>query len=167
MKLLLISIMWIFPAFSQVNLVRISKSIEIKRPIQEVFEHVKNTLNDDTWRTEVNTMEADGPFMIGTTYTEDAHIGLQTNFITKTTLISLIENKLAFYQTPENAKYFLSSLREVESLNDQKTKFTYTVEFDYEMSKETLRIKLPKEVLEFSYGLIMSQYLKNLKEYLD
>ncbi len=167
MKLLLISLLLSSPVYSQVKLVHISKSIIINRPIQEVFELVKNTLNDDTWRTEVNSMEADGPFALGTTYTEDAHIGLQRNFITRTTLVKLIENKLALYLTPEDAKYFLSSLREVISIDEENTKFTYTVEFDSEMSKETLMIHLPNEVLEFSYGLIMNQYLKNLKDYLD
>lgn len=167
MKTILLSLLFCLPAFGQKKLITISKSIEIQAPIEDVFDHVKNTLNDDTWREEVNSMEADGPFMIGTTFTEDAHIGLERNFITKTTLIELIDNERAFYQTPLNAKYFLSSLRKVQALSSDKTKFTYSVEFDHEMSKETLRIKLPEQVLEFSYGLIMSKYLKNLKHYFE
>lgn len=167
MKTILLSLLVSFPAHSQVKLVHISKSIVINRTIEEVFHHVKNTLNDDTWRTEVNSMEADGPFALGTTYIEDAHIGLQRNFITKTVLVNIVENDTAFYVTPKNAKYFLSSLRTVESIGEDQTKFTYTVEFDAMMSKETLMILLPHEVLAFSYGIIMGQYLKNLKDYLE
>ena len=167
MKILLLSLLVCLPTFADVKLVHISKSIVINKPISEVYNHVKNTLNDDTWRTEVNSMEADGDFVIGTTYTEDAHIGLKRNFITKTTLLELIKDKRAFYKTASDAKYFLSSLREVESIEAFKTRFIYTVEFDYEMSKETLMVKLPVEVLTFSYGLIMNQYLNNLKDYLE
>ncbi len=147
--------------------VTISKSILINEKIEDVYIHVSNTLNDDTWRTEVNDMQADGAFEVGTTFTEDAHIGLRKNFITKTVLMELIENKKAFYQTPLDAKYFLSSLREVEVVSESKTRFTYTVVFDRAMSRETLGANLPSGLLEFSYGLIMKGYLRNLAELFD
>ncbi len=148
------------------DLVKISKSIILEESLVRVFTHVSNTMNDDTWRTEVNSMDADGDFEVGTTFTEDAHIGLRKNFITKTTLRQLVANKKAFYQTTADAKYFLSSLREVEKIDQYRTRFTYTVIFDRSMSLETLGANLPASLLEFSYGIIMKNYLNNLKRYL-
>ncbi len=145
----------------------LSKSIIINKDISTVFEHVKNTMNDDTWRTEVNQMQADGPFQVGTTYTEDAHIGLRRNFITKTVLVALEENVKAYYETPTQATYALTSLREVKRIDDEKTEFTYTVEFDSRMSRETLGINLSPSILQVSYGVIMAKYLRNLKRYLE
>ncbi len=148
-------------------LTHLSKSIIIDKPIEEVFNHVKDTMNDDTWRSEVNQMQADGSFQVGTTYTEDAHIGLRRNFITKTVLVEVRENEKAYYETPDEAKYALTSLREVEKISDSKTKFTYTVEFDSRMSRETLGLNLRPGILQVSYGVIMAKYLRNLKRYLE
>ncbi len=148
-------------------LTQISKSIVIHKDIETVYEHVKDTMNDDTWRTEVNDMSADGPFRLGTTYTEDAHIGLNRNFITKTVLMGYFKNKMAYYVTPLKAKYFLSSLRQVKKIDEETTEFTYTVKFDSRMSEETLGINLSPRILEISYGIIMKQYLRNLKRYLE
>ena len=151
--------------FAKVNLVIISKKIVIDKPIEQVFFHVSNTMNDYTWREEVNEMSGDGNFEVGTTYTEDAHIGLQPNFITKTQLLDLQENDRAYYETPKDAKYFLSSLREVKSLTNNKTLFTYTVIFDSELSKVTLGLRVPRSILRISYGVIINKYLINLKAY--
>lgn len=152
---------------AKTRLVTISKSVIINKDITSVFDHVKNTLNDDTWRKEVNHMSADGPFQIGTTYTEDAHIGFQKHFITKTVLVGLKDLDHALYITPKNAKYYLSSLREVKSLGPHRTKFTYTVKFDQRMSKVTLGVSTPRPLLVIGYGVIMSQYLNKLKRHLE
>jgi hypothetical protein len=148
-------------------LTHISRSIIIKKPLSEVFDHVKDTTHDDTWRTEVNQMDANGPFQVGTTYTEDAHIGFNRNFITRTVLLILNPLEKAYYQTPPDAPYFLSSLREVKKIDHEMTEFTYTVEFDSRMSRETLGLNLPPTLLELSYGVIMKNYLLNLKSYLE
>ena len=162
-------------AIEEEFLTEISQSIVINKPIDEVYDHVKDTMNDDTWRNEVREMTADGPFAIGTTYTEVAHIGLNRNFVTKTILVDLRKNQRAFYITPTDAPYFLSSLREVKKLksdeidekNQQSTEFTYTVKFDSRMSKENLGVNLSPRILEISYGIIMKKYLRNLKRYLE
>jgi len=166
----IVSTLCLFQAQAQPGsefLTRITKSITINQDITTVFDHVKNTMNDDTWRSEVNQMQADGPFEVGTTYTEDAHIGLNRSFITKTILADIRKNQRAFYVTPQDAPYYLSSLREVERIDDQTTKFTYSVEFDSRMSKETLGINLSPKILAATYGMIMSKYLRNLKRYLQ
>ena len=149
------------------DLVEISKSIVINVHQEAVFDHVKDTTNDHTWRNEVNSMTADGDFEVGTRYTEDAHIGLQRNFITTTVLKELQDLQLAYYETPQDAKYFLSSSRNVERLNDRQTLFTYIVKFDPKMSKETLGQYYSIGFLKLSYGLIMNFYLNNLKNYLE
>ncbi len=144
----------------------IEKSIIIHRPHAEVFAHISNSLNDHTWRSEVNSMEADGPFGIGTTFTEDAHIGLNPHFITRTVLLELSDEH-AYYQTPADARFYLSSLRRVESVSPYKCRVTYRVEFDVAMSEPTLGVKLPAQVLSPSYGVIINHYLRNLRAYLE
>jgi hypothetical protein len=152
-------------SFASKGLVEISKSIVIDAPVDIVFNHVSNTMNDHTWRDEVNSMSADGAFEVGTIFTEDARIGLQQNFITRTQLLDLKENLSAYYETPNNDKFFLSSYRHVKSVSSNKTLFTYTVKFDQEMSKVTLGVKVPRSILKIGYGVIMKRYLVNLKEY--
>jgi hypothetical protein len=154
-------------SFATQKLVHINKSVEIDQDIKVVFDLVSNTMNDHHWRSEVNDMSADGEFAVGTIFTEDAHIGLRKNFITRTQLIELHDLKNAFYVTPKDAPYFLSSRREVKELSNGKTLVTYTVKFDPKMSRVTVAIPLPRKVLEVSYGLIIKKYLKNLKKYLE
>lgn len=154
-------------SFAYTKLVSISKSIEIDVNKERVFEIVSNTMNDHLWRSEVNSMEADGEFAVGTIFTEDAHIGFRKHFITSTQLIELIEDKKAFYVTPPNAPFYLSSKREVKTLQNGGTIFTYTVLFDPKMSRSTLGVAVPVKVLEISYGVIIKTYLKNLKKFLN
>ena len=134
MKTILLSLALLIStsALAKLNLVKVSRSIVIDEKSSTVYEVFANTLNDHLWRDEVNSIVADGPFEVGTNYTEDAHIALKKNFITKVQLVELIDQELALYKTPEDAPFFLSSKRKVEQLSDGKTRATYTVEFDYE-----------------------------------
>ncbi len=149
------------------ELVTISKSISINKDVEVVFNLVKNTMNDDIWRSEVNSMQASGEFEVGTVYTEDARIGFNRNFVTRTQLVRLVENKEAFYVTPKSEPYFLSSLRQVEKMKNGKTKFTYTVQFDKNMSKKAFGLNVSKRMLKLGYSVIMGQYLRRLKNYLE
>lgn len=149
------------------ELITISQSVLIEREVEIVFDLVKNTMNDDIWRSEVNSMQASGEFEVGTVYTEDARIGLNKNFITRTQLVRLVENSEAFYVTPKSEPYFLTSLRSVEKTQNGMTKFTYTVQFDKNMSKKAFGINISKRMLKLGYSVIMKQYLRKLKNYLE
>lgn len=149
------------------ELITISQSVLIEREVEIVFDLVKNTMNDDIWRSEVNSMQASGEFEVGTVYTEDARIGLNKNFITRTQLVRLVENSKAFYVTPKSEPYFLTSLRQVEKTQNGMTKFTYTVQFDKNMSKKAFGINISKRMLKLGYSVIMKQYLRKLKNYLE
>lgn len=168
-KIIVLNILLIFSigTFAKEKYVHISKSILINAPLSKVFNVVKNTMNDHLWRDEVNSMTASGDFEIGTIYTEDAHIGLAKNFITRTQLVEFVPSSHAYYITPKDAPYFLQSNRNVLRIDQGKTLFTYTVTFDASMSKATLGVKLPAKVLEKSYGVIINKYLRNLKRHLQ
>ncbi|MBC76354.1 MAG: hypothetical protein CME64_10100 [Halobacteriovoraceae bacterium] len=169
MKTILLSLALLIStsALAKLNLVKVSRSIVIDEKSSTVYEVFANTLNDHLWRDEVNSIVADGPFEVGTNYTEDAHIALKKNFITKVQLVELIDQELALYKTPEDAPFFLSSKRKVEQLSDGKTRATYTVEFDYEMTRHTAYFPIPKKIVWFAYDQIMKKYLLNLKSHFE
>ncbi len=154
-------------ALANLNLVKVSRSIIIDQESSEVFELFANTLNDHLWRDEVNHIISDGPFEVGTNYTEDAHIALKKNFITKVQLVELIDQKLALYKTQDDAPFFLSSKSEVNELSDRKTRVTYSVEFEYKMTKHTAYFPIPKKIVWLAYDQIMKKYLLNLKRHLE
>ncbi|WP_127714481.1 hypothetical protein [Halobacteriovorax sp. HLS] len=153
--------------FAVGKLATISKSILIESSHSDVFDIVKNTMNDYLWRSEVNHMSSNGEFEIGTIYTEDAHIGFAKNFITRTQLVELKSEDYAFYITPKDSPYYLESLRQVKRIDHNRTLFTYTVKFEASMSKATIGISLPAKVLEKSYGVIMNKYLRSLRNHLE
>lgn len=148
---------------AQASLAYVQKSVILTKPLEEVFEYVKDTTHDKCWRREVNSMTANAPFGIGTFYVEDAHIGLNRNFITTTQITDLKDNDFVLYETPADAKYYLSSHRKVQKISESKTKFTYTIQFDPKMSKETLGLYIPARILSASYGILVRSYMRKLK----
>ena len=57
--------------------------------------------------------------------------------------------------------------REVEPLDNGKSKFTYHLRFDNKMTKEISPFKIPKFITKMFYGKRMKKYLKVLKSELE
>ncbi|MFG1501295.1 SRPBCC family protein [Halobacteriovorax sp. XZX-3] len=147
--------------------VQVTGSIEIDAPIEEVFEFVADPMNDHHWRSEVNDMATNSrTFEVGSTFREDAWIGIRKNFITTTELIKLNAPYQALFETVRSNPYFLRSNRMFNE-SENGTLFTYVVDFDRRMIKETFGFNAKPEVVVKLYGVLMKKYLKKLKKRLE
>ncbi|WP_412470166.1 MULTISPECIES: SRPBCC family protein [unclassified Halobacteriovorax] len=147
--------------------VQVTGSIEIDAPIEEVFEFVADPMNDHHWRSEVNDMATNSrTFEVGSIFREDAWIGIRKNFITTTELIKLNAPYQALFETVRSNPYFLRSNRMFNE-SENGTLFTYVVDFDRRMIKETFGFNAKPEVVVKLYGVLMKKYLKKLKKRLE
>ncbi|EPZ50026.1 polyketide cyclase/dehydrase and lipid transport [Bacteriovorax sp. BAL6_X] len=150
-----------------IETVQVTGSIEINTPIEEVFEFVADPMNDHHWRSEVNDMATNSrTFEIGSTFREDAWIGIRKHFITTTELIELNAPHQALFETVRSNPYFLRSNRMFKE-SENGTIFTYVVDFDRRMIKETFGFNAKPEVVVKLYGVLMKKYLKKLKRKLE
>lgn len=137
--------------------VNISESIVIFSPIEKACEFISNPLNDYIWRSEVNTIIQEG-----NTFVEDAWIGIRRNFITVTELVdSSCPAYSHFITVPENP-YYLSSHRSFSVINEHSSRFTYTVDFDVKMIKETFGFEAKPKVVRELYRILMRSYMRRL-----
>ncbi len=145
--------------------VNIKRSVVINKPIEKVCEFVSNPMNDHLWRSEVNEMSIEGGELVeGAVVREDAWIGLQRNFITKTEVIRLDCTNDALFLTTDENPFYLQSHRIFESLGKNKTRFTYDVEFDVRMISVTLGLNINPELVARGYGIKMWSYLQKLRK---
>jgi len=145
------------------------ESINIKKPIEEVFFFAANAINDETWRTEVHSITTNGPFDVGTVYTEDAFLGFHYNYITKVEIKDIEAPLKAVYETTFDNPFKLKSLREFSSVGvgGDSTKFTYTVFVEEALIYDILFEGVSLKLAENSYRRLMKGYLKRLKRRLE
>jgi hypothetical protein len=143
------------------------ESIVIKSSVENVFKFAADAINDERWRTEVHSINSDGPFATGTVYIEDAFLGFHYNYITKVELKKIEYPTLAFYETTQDNPYKLRSLRLFESIKDNSTKFTYRVYVEEDLIFDILFEGIPLQIAEQGYRSLMRSYLKKLKHILE
>lgn len=153
-------------ADGQVRTFTVENSIVIDADIDTVFEFAANPLNDSEWRSEVNSMEATGPWEVGTVYYEDSHLGFNPHYITPTILKELEAPYLMVAETPED-NLFLQAKRSFDTLDDGKTSMTYRLEVDVRMPADATRFYLPQFFVEIYYNNVMRTYLWRLKNLLE
>ncbi|TNE95801.1 MAG: SRPBCC family protein [Deltaproteobacteria bacterium] len=164
MKPLLVFLAFTHFAFA-LETVNVKKSVVINQPIEKVCSFVSNPMNDHLWRSEVNEMSIEGgELMEGAVIVEDAWIGLQRNFITKTEVIRLDCPYDALFITTKDNPFYLQSHRIFEALDENRTKFTYDVEFDVRMISETLGLNINPQLVARGYGFKMWSYLQKLRQ---
>jgi hypothetical protein len=141
-------------------------SIIINRPIDKVFEFAANPMNDEQWRSEVNGIDSDGGWEVGTTYREDSTLGLNPHFETITKMTELEYPKKMVVKTG-NDRLHLRSERTFSALGDNKTKMTYKVQVDKTMPFIATKLPVPNFLVKFYYGQVMQGYLGDLKNILE
>lgn len=144
----------------------VENTIAIDADIDTVFEFAANPLNDSQWRSEVNSMEATGPWEVGTVYYEDSHLGFNPHYMTPTILKELDYPHLMVAETPEDNLY-LQAKRSFEELDDGNTLITYRLEVDVRMPADATRLYLPQFLVEIYYNNVMRGYLRQLKNILE
>lgn len=164
MKTLLVLFLFCNLSFA-LDTVNVKKSVIINQPIDKVCAFVSNPMNDHLWRSEVNKMSIEGgELREGAVIVEDAWIGLQRKFITKTEVVRLDCPHDALFITIEENPFYLQSHRIFESLDENRTKFTYDLDFDVRMITETLGLNINPQLVARGYGLKMWSYLQKLKQ---
>jgi len=144
----------------------IENSIIIDADIETVFAFAADPLNDSQWRSEVNVMDADGPWEVGTVYYEDSRLGLNPHYITPTVLTDLESPYLMVVETPEDNLY-LQAIRVFEELDDGRTLMTYRLEVDVRMPADASGFHFPQFLVEIYYSNVMRCYLRQLKNILE
>lgn len=144
--------------------VQVSQSVVINAPIEEVCQFATNPLNDHLWRREVNDISVEGEVdSVGSVFTEDAFIGIRRHFITMTELVAYECPSYATFVTVESNPYYLKSHRSFEALSSNKTRFTYTVDFDRRMIRPTFGFNAKPGLVAGLYSYRMFNYLHRLK----
>lgn len=163
MKVLLI----LFISCSGLANILIEKSIKINLSSHQVFETVKDARNDYLWRDEVHSVETlYTDFIINNIYLEDAKLGIHKHYYTETYLEEIGPLK-AIYRTTDANPYFLKSSRFVAINGENKSTFTYLVEFEEDLIRDIWGLPIPVFLAKAVYGEIMEKYLRNLKIYLE
>jgi len=164
----MLKIIFFFLSFSSnATEISFSESVTIEKPIYEVFDFVADARNDEYWRTEVHSISSEGPFEIGTIYTEDAFLGLHYNYITKVKLEELDPPFSAVYVTTIDNPFRLESHREFFGEGESSTRFKYTVYVEKDLIYDILFPGVPIILAEFGYKSLMKSYLKKLKKHLE
>jgi len=77
------------------------------------------------------------------------------------------KNKIAVFETLQNAPFYLRSERKLNVISDNRTKIMYSLAFDPEIVKFALGFALPRFIVSVKANSDMKKYLKQLKTKLE
>ena len=120
------------------------------------------------WRTEINNCTLDGILQQGVTVYEHSYLSKKApNNLVELKCIRFDKNKIAVFETPNNAQFYEKNQRQVNPVSDNTTEIIYTLEFDLEIVKFALGFSLPKFIISIKANIDMKKYLRQLKETLE
>ncbi len=150
------------------KLVEATGTILVKQDVETVFNFFADPGNDSLWRTEVNQSTLDGNLEAGVTVSEFSYLSKKApNNLIELKCIALDKNKVAIFETPQNAMFYERSQRQVKLVSTTTTELIYTLQFDMEIVKFALGFSLPKFIVSMKAGSDMKKYLRNLKRQLE
>ena len=149
------------------NRVTVNRSVNINKPIKNVFDYIADGRNDPNWRDEVNEMILEGEVAVGGFQLERSKLGKHKNYETPTDITVLDYPHKIVLETPKDYRLWLRSTRICESIDESTTRFSYELSFDKTMIKETAGISLPNFLVKFLYTLTVKKYLRQLKAILE
>ncbi len=148
--------------------IKISGSITILKDSKTVFDFISNLEHDKLWRKEVNYTNVSGGSILNSIATEDSFLSKRVpSHILNLQCIELVENKLVAYQTLPDSKFFLKSIRKVESVSQNETRVLYSIEFDKGIVKHGLGFALPDFIINLAAKADMKKYLSKLKSIME
>lgn len=143
------------------------ESIDVDRPQEVVFDFVSQGANDPLWRSEVKRMEVSGPVVLGTTWMEYSTFFLVLHTVTPVTLKQLDAPQHALVETPDGHPYWLRSIRTVERLDQQRSRFSYELAFELDLMRQITPILPPPALVRWWYGRRIRRYLRNARQLLE
>ncbi len=150
------------------NPINTSGSILISQNTEIVFAFFTNPGNDNLWRTEINKSTLDGPLQLGVTVSEYSYLSKKVpDNLVELKCIQFDKNKMAVFETPGDARFYLKSQRMVKAVSDNTTEVTYKLEFDKSIVKFAMGFSLPDFIVSMKAKSDMKKYLRQLKTQLE
>jgi hypothetical protein len=142
-------------------------SVEIWKRPQDVFVFVSNGSNDPKWRTEVDRMDVSGPVRLGTEWIEYSTFFKLFHTVTPVSVRELDPPKRVVVETPDQHPAWLRSVREVQAIGDQRSRFAYELAFDLATFKQITPVLPPGWLVAKWYIRRIRRYLGNAKRILE
>lgn len=150
------------------KLIKTRGSILVNKKAESVFDFFANPSNDNLWRTEINKSTLDGPLQVGVTVYEYSYLSKKVpNNLIELKCVQYDKNKLAIFETPDTANFYLRSNRQLQAISDNTIEIIYMLEFDFNLVKYALGFALPKFIVSLKAKSDMKKYLNRLKTILE
>ena len=150
------------------KLIKTNGIILVNRSVDWVFNFFANPSNDKLWRKEINQSILDGTLQLGVLVSEYSYLSKKvSNNLLELKCVQFDKNKIAVFETNENAQFYLRSERQLYAIADNKTEIKYTLAFDINLVKFALGFSLPKFIVSFKANSDMKKYLRQLKTKLE
>ncbi len=150
------------------KLIKTTGTILVNKKAERAFDFFANPSNDNLWRTEINKSTLDGTLQLGVTISEYSYLSKKVpNNLIELKCVQFDKNKLAIFETHDNAQFHIRSQRQVKSISDNTTEIIYTLEFDIGLVKYALGFALPKFIVSLKADSDIKKYLRQLKTKLD
>jgi hypothetical protein len=143
-------------------------TILVNKNIESVFDFFADPSNDNLWRTEINQSNVDGQLQSGVTVSEYSYLSKKApNNLVILNCIQFDKNRIATFETPDNANFYLKSQRQVKAVSGNITEIIYTLEFDPAIVKFALGFALPKFIISLKANADIKKYVRQLKTILE
>ncbi len=143
-------------------------TIVVNKKAENVFDFFANPSNDKLWRTEINRTILNGTLGIGSLVSEYSYLSKKApNNLIELECKVFEKDKIAVYETLENADFYLKTQRQVKSVSSNSTEVIYTLCFDKGIVKFALGFGLPKFIISLKAKSDMKKYLRQLKTKLE
>jgi hypothetical protein len=129
------------------------------------FAYLANLENDSLWRKEINHTTLFGPPGLGVEAYEYSNLSKRmNNHLLVLTCIEWVEGEKVVFETKPDSLFYLKSIRRIEALANNQSRFHYTIEFDNKLVKHALGFALPGFLIRFGASQDMKKYLNKLKK---
>jgi hypothetical protein len=150
------------------QLIKTTGTILVNKNAASVFDFFANPSNDHLWRTEINKSTLDGTLQLGATIFEYSYLSKKApNNLIELKCVQFDKNKLAIFETQNNAHFYIKSQRQVNAISENTTEIIYTLAFDMDIVKYALGFPLPKFIVSYKANSDLKKYLQKLKRKLD
>ena len=150
------------------KLIKSKGTLLVNRNVDRVFSIFANPNNDKLWRREINQSTLNGLLQLGVFVSEYSYLSKKiSNNLLELKCVEFDKNKIAVFETNENAQFYLRSERRLTAISDNKTEIKYTLIFDLNLVKFALGFTLPKFIVQLKADSDMQKYLRQLKTILE
>ncbi len=150
------------------KLIKTTGVILVNKNVDSVFNFFANPGNDKLWRKEINNSTLNQALQLGVTVSEYSFLSKKVpNNLVELKCVQFDKNKIAIFETLNNAQFYEKSQRQVKAVSNNTTEITYTLYFDKDIVKYALGFSLPKFIISIKAHSDMKKYLLQLKTKLE